>query len=423
VSDAGHCPGQTGERAVVTERVAAVLVVNLPGYQLLHDRHGHQAGDELLRAVSTRVSAILNPGDTVARLGGDEFIAVFRDLPDLAAAERVAAHVTRALAWPFSVGGHRVELGASVGVAAPAASTETVPAAQLRAAASSGFQSKVPDCAGHLRLDRPPRLFPVHRAGLERDLFHAERRGQFSLAYQPVVDLRGGRWPVVAVEALLRWQHPDRGPVGPGVVIPMAERTGLIVSVGEWVLRRACADIASWHANRLGVSTVAVNVSAHQLIGPGFVGTVERALRDTGARPADLRLEVTESVLLEDLARARAVLGGLRDLGVRLSLDDFGTGYSSLSYLHHLPVDNLKIDRSFTSEISTDRVAREIVSAMINLGHTLNLTVTAEGVETAGALTAVTDLGADHAQGYYLSRPLSVRQLTEQLHRDAVPAA
>jgi EAL domain-containing protein (putative c-di-GMP-specific phosphodiesterase class I) len=218
---------------------------------------------------------------------------------------------------------------------------------------------------------------------------------------------------MVAVEALLRWQHPERGWVSPEVLIPNAERTGAILPLGEWVLRQACQDLKTWQASGLKVPSIAVNVSAHQVMGLAFAQTVERVLSGTGVDPHLVCLEVTESVFLADVPRAVAVMQALKQLGVTLALDDFGTGYSSPNYLRQFPFDSVKIDRSFTADAATDKVTRSIVGALIDVSHGMELTVTAEGVETPQELLQVTDLGADHAQGFHLSQPLSREDLRQ----------
>lgn len=403
---------QAVARARRSHHVAAVLFADLDDFKAVNDTYGHQFGDELLRAVAARLTAVLRPGDTLARLGGDEFVVLCEDLLVVADAEIVALRITTALADPFDIGDRHVSVSASVGVAFSGPGQE-IPEVLLRNADFAMYQAKE-NGGGHYRLvDPTARLVVDRRDGLEQDLEQAQRRAQLALVYQPIHDVRSGG--LAAVEALLRWEHPERGTVSPDVVIPSAERTGLIISIGEWVLRQACLDLQQWRTLGRPVPGVAVNVSAHQVMGPAFAGTVERVLAETGAEPEALCLEVTESVFLADADRALTVLRDLKDLGIRLSLDDFGTGYSSLSYLRQYPFDVVKIDRSFTTAVPTDRVTRSIVAAMIELSHVLDLTVTAEGVETEVELTEIAGLGADHAQGFHLSPPLPARQLTDYL--------
>jgi diguanylate cyclase len=268
---------------------------------------------------------------------------------------------------------------------------------------------------GHQVMDPAARLAADRRHDLERDLAKAESTGQLELLYQPI--LHAGTGALTAVEALLRWNHPERGLVMPEVIVPSAERTGLIRSIGEWVLRQACGDLRVWTQQGVEVPRVSVNVSAHQLMGPAYAAAVRRVLEDTGVNPAGLRLEVTESVFLADAPRSLLVMHELRDLGVGLSLDDFGTGYSSLSYLRQFPFDAVKIDRRFVADLLEDEVNRAIVSAMVDLSHVLGLVVTVEGVETPEQLAEVTALGADHVQGFHLAPPLRSDEVAERFRR------
>ena len=397
-------------RARRSHLVVAVLFADLDGFKDVNDRYGHEAGDELLSAAATRLAAALRPGDTVARLGGDEFVVICEDLHEEAEAERVAERLTAALAAPFELsGGQCVALTASLGLAFSGPGRD-ITRAMLRDADFAMYQAKHQGGGHHQVVNVAARSAAERREHLDRDLRHAQDRGELVLAYQPIVDLRSG--DRAAVEALLRWDHPDRGRVMPDVVIPSAERTGLIRSVGEWVLRQACLDIRRWHELGITVPQVAVNVSALQVADPAFARIVERVLSDTGADPGSVCLEVTERAFLVDTPRVLAVLEEVRGFGVRLVLDDFGTGYSSLNYLRQFPFDAVKIDHSFTAAVSTDQVTRSVVRAMIDLGHVLGLTVTAEGVETPALLEEVIALGADHAQGFHIGHPADAEQFT-----------
>ncbi len=403
---------QAVARARRSHLSTAVLFADLDDFKAVNDRYGHHVGDELLLAVAERLTQALRPGDTLARLGGDEFVVLCEDLADSTHAETLAERITAAMSAPFEVAGRWIAMTASVGIAFSGRGQD-IPEVLLRDADLAMYQAKKDGGGQHRVIDPAARLASDRRDDLEADLWQAERRGQLALRYQPIVDVATGG--LGGVEALLRWDHPVRGWVMPDVVIPSAERTGLILNLGEWVLSRACRDLAGWQSDGAGVPGVpwvAVNVSARQVMGPAFVQTVERVLAETGADPASLCLEVTESVFLADVPRALAVLGAVRDLGVRLSLDDFGTGYSSMCYLRHFPLDSVKIDRSFTAAAPADKVSRSIVAAMIDLSHVLDLTVTSEGVETETELAEVTSLGVDHAQGFLFSRPLTAGQLS-----------
>ena len=400
---------QLVSRARRSHHLAAVLFIDLDGFKAVNDRYGHYTGDELLRAVADRIGHLLRPADTLARLGGDEFVVLCEDLLGHAAAESIAHRITTELALPFRVAGRTISVAASVGVAF-SGEGQDVPAALLRNADFAMYQAKG-NGGGHHRVIGPAsHLVAERREGLDADLEQAQRRDQLSLVYQPIVALRTGR--VVAAEALLRWHHPERGAISPAVIIPSAERTGLILSLGEWVLHQACRALQVWGALGPPVAAVAVNVSAHQVMGPSFAHTVERVLDATGVDPAAVCLEVTESLFLADVPRVLTVLGDLKSTGVTLALDDFGTGYSSLNYLRQFPFDAVKIDRSFTAAALTDTVTRSIVTAMIQLGHALGIAVTVEGVESEGQLRQITELDADYAQGFRFSPALTPPQLT-----------
>ena len=399
---------QAMARAIRSQHVAAVLFVDLDGFKAVNDRHGHHVGDQLLCAIAGRVTRAIRPGDTAARLGGDEFVILCEDLHDVADAEIIARRIGDAVAKPFDLAGKHLTITASVGIAFSGLGNE-VPHELLRDADFAMYQAKV-DGGNRLQvLDPAARLAANRHDELEADLLRASARGQLSLAYQPIVDISSGE--LVAVEALLRWEHPDRGAVPPDTVIPSAERTGYILPLGEWVLRQACQDFSAWTDDGLAVPSIAVNVSADQVMGPSFARTVTRALESSGTNPQALCLEVTETVFLSDSSRATTVLQEVKDLGVRLALDDYGTGYASPNSLRQLPFDSVKIDRAFTADAPTNQVTRAIASSMVNLGHILDLAVTAEGIETADELAAMTELGADRAQGFYLSQPLSARDL------------
>ena len=402
--------GRAVARAKRNHHPAAVLFADLDGFKAVNDRHGHHVGDELLQAAAGRLAGVLRPGDALARLGGDEFVVLCEDLASEADAEVVAERMTTSLRAPFRVAGREISVGVSVGIAFSGPGQD-IPSALLRDADFAMYQAKANGGGHHRVLDPVARVAADRRDDLERDLALAQSRHQLTLAYQPIVDLQQGR--LVAVESLLRWQHPHRGPVPPSAVIPTAERTGLIRPLGEWVLRQSCTDLARWQAAGVGVPAVAVNVSAQQVMDAAFSEVVATVLAETGVEASSVLLEVTETVLLADSARALAVMQELKQLGVRLSLDDFGTGYSSLNYLRQFPFDTIKIDRSFTADVFTDTVTRSIVGAMIELGHALGASVTAEGVETTRELGVVSGLGADHAQGFLLSQPLPFDRLAE----------
>lgn len=409
---------QAMARASRSHHVVAVLFVDLDGFKAINDNFGHHVGDQLLRAIASRTTRALRPGDTAARLSGDEFVILCEDLNDVTDAELVARRIATAVSTPFTLESRRVAITASVGIAYSGVGS-AVPQELLRDADFAMYQAKNNGGNRLQVIDPEARLAASRLDQLEADLQKAQQRGQLSLVYQPILAI--GTDDMVCVEALLRWEHPDRGAVPPSTVIPCAERTGFILPLGEWVLRQACEDMADWQAQGFAIPSMAVNVSAYQVMGPSFAHTVERVLDVTGVDPHLMCLEVTESVFVADPSRASTVLQEIKKLGVGLALDDFGTGYASPNYLRQLPFDTVKIDRSFTADAATDQVTRAITASMVNLGHIMNLTVIAEGIQTPDELAAMTELGADHAQGFHLSHPLTRADLEQYVGKAAEP--
>jgi len=411
------------DRAVARARrsrsVAAVLFIDLDDFKSVNDNYGHHVGDQLLAAVADRLRGLLRPGDTLARLGGDEFVGLCEDMSGAADAEIIAQRIIAALAVPFDLPQVRVSVTGSVGVAFSGPG-QNIPAILLRNADFAMYQAKRRGGGRHHLIEPGAREAADSRVEVDRDLHTALALEQFTLEYQPIVEVATGK--LVGVEALLRWHHPVRGVLMPDVILPSAERTGLMVPIGEWVLRQACRDLAQWNGAAPMPRAVAVNVSAQQMMDPAFAHTVTRVLAETGADPAALSLEVTEGLFLGDTARALAVMKQIKVLGVRLSLDDFGIGYSSLGYLRHFPVDIVKIDRSFTADLTTDEATRSIVRAVIDLSQVLDLTVVAEGVETLAELDQLAALGVDQAQGYLFGRPLPKNELPDFVTDQALTA-
>jgi diguanylate cyclase (GGDEF)-like protein len=405
------------EQAVVRSRrshqVVAVLFVDIDRFKAVNDTFGHHIGDRLLTAVSERLARVVRAGDTLARLSGDEFVIMCEGLGEVAVAEHVAKRVVAVLAPPFELEGHDVQISASVGLAF-CGPGEELPETLLRDADFAMYEAKRAGGAQHHMVDRQARPRIEDRGQLSQELNGALDRNEFTVVYQPMVAVSDGR--LAAVEALLRWRHPRRGLVLPGEILPIAEPTGLILRLGEWVLTQACLDLARWQ-ERFGaaIPQVTVNVSPYQVMAAGFDATVRRVLETTGTDPSLVCLEVTESAFLEDGPRALGVLERTRELGVGLILDDFGSGYSSLNYLRRFPFDMLKIDQEFVSSLATEPNARVIVAAIVDLAHGLDLTVVTEGIETEEQLDAVIDLGTDLAQGYYLCRPLFIEQVERRI--------
>jgi diguanylate cyclase (GGDEF)-like protein len=398
-------------------RSIALFFLDVDHLKVLNDSLGHHAGDELLCAIGPRLAAVLRPGDTVARFGGDEFAILCDDIADEAHALRVADRLVGAFAQPFEVCGEPRFCSTSVGVVVSDPGGPRQPEELLSDADAALYRAKERGRGRHEVFDAGLRARITSRLELEADLRRAlESEDQLWVAYQPVYRLPGG--DIAAVEALMRWTHPERGEIPPSEFIPVAEDSGLIVGLGELVLRTACREVAGWHAagfDRLGVT---VNVSARQMALSGMPGTVGAILRETGF-PADrLGLEITEGLLLEDTPATLETLLALQRLGVRLLLDDFGTGYSSLSYLRKHPVDALKIDRSFVHDLGSDGHGDSaIIEAIVGMAHALGMWAVPEGVETAGQLARLTELGCDFAQGFHLARPLPAAAIRELLAR------
>jgi diguanylate cyclase (GGDEF)-like protein len=387
-------------------REPVVLLVDPDRFKAVNDTYGHAVGDMLLTEVAARLRDLVRPMDTVARLAGDEFVILCEDLDD-GEAEALAARITGSLGQRFTLQGIAVEIRTSVGIAS---ARDAADAAErvLGDADAARAHAKQLGGARHARVDPGLAASRDRRAVLARDLPGALARRELRVVYQPIVATSDGG--IVGAEALLRWDHPTLGSIPPDTIVPLAEHSGLINEIGLWVLRRACQDRHRWGGGG-GRFVMAVNVSAHQLVAPGFVAAVAEVLRTTGTDPADVALEVTEGVFIHDDGGALSVLDDLEHLGVILSLDDFGTGYSSLRYLQRFPVAAIKIDRSFVAELSHEPKSQLIVSAIIQLAHDLHLVVVTEGVETAQQHEWVRALGCDHSQGYYFSRPVPAGEI------------
>jgi diguanylate cyclase (GGDEF)-like protein len=392
----------------------AVLFLDLDRFKVLNDTLGHAVGDELLVGVARRLRECTRPGDTVARLGGDEFAILCEQIGGEQEVFALAERITAALRHPFRLGGSEVQTSASIGIAftdSAAVSAEELIAdadmAMYRAKARRGDRFVV--------FDEGMRAEDALRYVTETGLRRALEREEFRLLYQPIVSAKTGR--PVAFEALVRWQHPERGLVPPAEFIPVAEQSGLIVPIGRWVLHKACREAKRWSADGEGAAPyVCVNLSARQFGQPDLVESVREALDEAALPPSRLGLEVTESVLMEEADSPIETLTALKSLGVNLLLDDFGTGYSSLSYLRHFPIDVLKVDRSFVAAVGGEQGDEAILAAVVGLSKALGLTVVAEGVETEEQLSRIRALGCELMQGYYFSPPRPPTQLDDLLH-------
>jgi diguanylate cyclase (GGDEF)-like protein len=389
-------------------KTSAVFFIDLDDFKSVNDTYGHRIGDELLIAVAERLTGVLRPGDTLARLSGDEFVILCEDLDDPAQADAIAARSHAAMAEPFMLAGTALNISASIGIAFTGRD-DNAPQQLIHDADVAMYQEKHRGHASQEILDLREVHLEAHQAGLARALTGAAERGELHLAYQPIVTTAGGE--LRGVEALLRWTHASRGLVPSSVFIPFAEQSGTIVELGRWVLEQACQDRERLQADRSHALDLSVNVSAHQFMAAGFVRSVASILAATETDPALVTLEVTESIFVRDVERTRIVLSELKALGVKLALDDFGTGYSSLSRLLELPMDTVKIDRSFVANLRREPDGHPVVTSIIQLAHGLGMGVIAEGVETAEQHHTLTGLGCDYCQGYYFARPMTAASL------------
>jgi diguanylate cyclase (GGDEF)-like protein/PAS domain S-box-containing protein len=394
----------------------AVLFVDLDDFKTVNDSLGHSEGDLLLIAVAERLRAGVRAGDTIARMGGDEFAILIEDPADGETPVDVGLRLLAQLEPPFVNGGKELFVRASVGIATTRSREHT--ADELLRNADVAMYTAKSNGKNRIEIFEPGMHdAALFRLALKGDLERALERGEFTLVYQPIVRLGGGR--LSGVEALLRWQHRDRGTVGPADFIPVAEETGLILPLGRWVLEQACAQAAAWNAISSQPMTMSVNVSGRQLQQPAFASEVASVLESTGLAPELLTLELTESVLMQDAEAATAMLVDLKTLGVRLAIDDFGTGYSSLNYLRRFPIDELKIDRSFVASLDDGPTQSAVVLSILRLSETLQLETVAEGIEEPSQLAVLRELGADLGQGYLFARPLDVDAVTALIEADA----
>jgi len=393
--------------------IHVVLFIDLDNFKKVNDGLGHRVGDALLVAVGQRLRSCLRSTDIASRFGGDEFVMLVEECrPDVDPLD-IAGRFVDVLRRPFTVERHTVAVTASIGVAV-GKTPYSWPTELLKNADIALHRAKLAGRARAVLFDPSMTIHTAERLELEEDLGHAVERGELYLEYQPEVNLSTGA--IVGVEALLRWQHPRRGQLQAADIIPLAEDTGLILPIGNWVLGETCRQARAWRAlPTTRPFAASVNVSARQFDQSGLAEEVVRALGAAGLDPSELRLEITEGVLMRDAQSSRRTLEALKQLGVGLAIDDFGTGYSSLAYLRQFPLDVLKLDQSFVRELDTEEKTVAIVQAILTLAHALDMQVTAEGVETSSQATRLRDLGCDRGQGYFFGKPQRGDLLAEVL--------
>jgi diguanylate cyclase (GGDEF)-like protein/PAS domain S-box-containing protein len=414
--------GDALSKASISGSPVGILFLDLDHFKLINDSLGHHAGDALLRAVAPRLRAHLRPGDVVTRFGGDEFGVLIDRLADEGEALAIADRVASAFTQPFSIDGVDHFVSASIGVAVAGSGEERTVNAELliRDADAAMYRAKEGGRARCVLFDAEMRAGAMRRLEVERELREAVDRDELALFYQPVVNLRTGG--ITGLEALVRWRHPERGILDPSDFVSIAEDSGLIEPIGRWVQERACRQALEWHQLQPDSRPfdVAVNLSARQVAHRDLPATVEEIIARTGLDPQHLRLEITESVLVEESATAISSLHALNELGVRLVLDDFGTGYSSLAYLNRFPFHALKIDRSFVDALGIEQEPTAIVEAIIGMARALSLEVIAEGVESEVQLSELRRLGCDYAQGHLFHPAMPEREVSRLIAEGAL---
>ena len=406
------------------EHLFALLFIDLDRFKIINDSLGHLVGDKLLIEIAEILAQDLRSLDTVARLGGDEFVILLDNINSIKDATIVADRLQNKLSTPLNIAEHSLFTSASIGIALSSSSYESSTEI-LRDADIAMYRAKEKGKARYEIFDQAMYVQTLQTIELEHNLRLALEHQEFSLEYQPIISLKNNS--LAGFEALIRWQHPQQGLISPIDFIPLAEDTGLIVAIGDWVITQACQQLADWqqkYADFPGIADlkVSVNVASQQFQKKDFVNKLDQVLTQTSLNPNCLRLEITERVLIDSEINTQKTLSDIRKRKIKLSIDDFGTGYSSLSYLHRLPIDNLKIDRSFVNSINSSSDSLEIIKTIITLAHNLNMDAIAEGVETGEQLQKLRSMGCEFAQGYFLSRPLDVHNIESRFLMKAVIA-
>lgn len=404
-----------------TDYIFSVLFIDMDRLKLINDSYGHEVGDQLLHSFAERLSGSVRPGDIVARLGGDEFAVLADGLNDKADVELLAERIIHDLDKPFQVQRHTISASASIGIAKGASTYESAEEL-LRDADIAMYRAKESGGGRHRMFDTGMHLNMVARLKLESELHEALDEDHLRLYYQPIYDLADES--LVSCEALLRWQHKQDGLLGPGEFVHLAEESGLAIAMGRWVLERACQDLKYWDTvlKKGKAPSVSVNISDREFSMPDFVDNVTGILKRSGVDASRIQLELTERMLLDSGAGERRILERLKALGLRIMVDDFGTGYSSLSRMQALPIDVIKVDRSFVQDIVSSQEKSELVRMIISLGQSFNIKVVAEGVETGEQLARLRELGCDYAQGFYLGIPMNAKLLANLVDSGGAPA-
>ncbi len=401
-------------RAERSHGLTGILFLDLDNFKIINDSLGHQIGDQLLIAVAERLQSCVREKDTVARLGGDEFTIVMENVHSnqdvLLAVERIRAR----LAEPVEIDGRQVVADISIGIVISEGGQDQ-PQDLMKNADTAMYQAKIAGKGQYVVFDRSMKHLAIERLDMETDMRRAIEKGEFRVHFQPILRISDGS--VAELEALVRWEHPTRGMISPAMFIPLAEETGLIVPLGTWVMRESCRQLVRWHEEFPALKSmgISVNLSGRQLVDSGLVDSVQRVIRETGLDSRLIKLEITESIMMQDIPLTILRLRELYELGVRLAVDDFGTGYSSLCYLNDFPVDTLKIDRAFVQRLGQQPEDQAIVEAIITLGKNLSMHVTSEGIETDEQLQILRDLQCDLGQGFLFSKPLDVLRMDKYL--------